>query len=141
MTVATNIKQPMSSPSTEVGGPAIWHRKIRELFRVVDAKDIDGFLRYLTPDAVFRFSNAPPVVGHAAIREALIPFYASISSLHHTINGTWVCQGAAFCLLEVQYTRLNGKQVTLPVSNTMLTRGDLITDYLIYMDITPVYAP
>ena len=141
MTVATNTKPPDSASSVEVGEPASWHSRIRELFRVIDAKDIEGFLSYLTPDAVFRFGNAPVAKGHGAIRDALAPFYASIASLEHTVNGTWIWPGTAFCLMEVVYTRLDGRRVTLPVSNTMLIKGNLITDYLIYMDITPVYAP
>jgi hypothetical protein len=125
------------TPSTDF---ARWEDKAREVFRVIDAKDIEGFLRFVSPDATFRFGNAPPLKGHAAIREGLKPFYASIAALHHTILGTWVSRSAIFCQMEVRYTRLDGGQVTLPVLNVMFTEGELFKDYLIYMDIAPVYA-
>jgi hypothetical protein len=118
------------------------HRQelIREIFSVVDAKNIEGFLKYLTPDATFRFGNAPALIGHETIRNGLVPFYASINALQHKILGVWVADNIAFSRMEVQYTRLDGRLVTLPVGNFFSFRDELIADYHVYMDIGPVYA-
>jgi ketosteroid isomerase-like protein len=124
----------------QVGAPATWDNRIREMFVVIDTKSIDGFLSYVAADATFRFGNGAWATGHAAIRELLGPFFASIEALQHSIQGTWVQNDAAFCRLEVKYTRLDGKKVTLPVGNFFRFRDDLITEYQIYMDIGPVYA-
>jgi len=41
----------------------------------------------------------------------------------------------------VTYTRHDGTNLTLPFVNVFAMRGDLIQDYLIYIDATPLYAP
>lgn len=40
------------------------------LLAVIDARDADGFVAFLTPDAEFRFGNAPAVHGREAICNA-----------------------------------------------------------------------
>ena len=42
--------------------------------------------------------------------------------------------------LEVRYTRLDGKELTLPCRNVFRIRDGLVSDYRSYMDINPVYA-
>lgn len=51
---------------------------LRDLFHCVDAKDSDGWLEFLTPDACFRFGNAEIIQGKSAIRPAIIAFFAGI---------------------------------------------------------------
>ena len=41
------------------------------LFAAVDGKNTAAFLKFLTPDAEFRFANAPPAFGHAAVGESV----------------------------------------------------------------------
>src|ERR1700733_2521966 len=52
----------------------------QQLFAVIDARDALGFAQLLTPDAQFRFGNAPTVAGTEAIRTAASGFFASIAS-------------------------------------------------------------
>ena len=39
------------------------------------------------------------------------------------------------------YVRLDGRSVTVPFVNVFAMRGNLVQDYLIYIDNTPLYAP
>ena len=52
---------------SEVAVP-VW---LRELYRQVDAADLDGYLLKYAGDAELRFGSAPAVRGKQALREAL----------------------------------------------------------------------
>ncbi len=47
-----------------------------ELVAVAEAGDADGYLRYITDDAVYLGPGAPPVVGSEAIHEFVAGFFA-----------------------------------------------------------------
>ena len=57
-----------------------------KLFVSIDAMDTEGFLGFIAPDGEFRFASAPPVQGHAAIREAVDGFFSSIAGLSHKLQ-------------------------------------------------------
>ena len=62
-------------------------RDIAAIFADIDAFDPDKFVAHLTPDAKFRFANADPVTGRAAVKEAVAGFFSSIDGLtHHILN-------------------------------------------------------
>ena len=110
------------------------------LFVAIDANDATAFVSFLTDDAVFRFGSAPAVQGRAAIHAAVDGFFETIAGCTHTVHksigsgATLVCEG------EVTYRRHNGTEITLPFADVLEYDGDLIADYKIYMDITPLYA-
>ena len=114
---------------------------LRSLFGTIDAADATGFCAYLTEDAVFRFGNAPPVQGRAAIERAVRHFFASIQHSRHEVVRVWPAADAVALEGAVTYTRLDGSQITLPFADTLVLRGDRIAEYFIYIDITPLYAP
>jgi ketosteroid isomerase-like protein len=114
---------------------------LRLLFGRIDAADAAGFCAYLTEDALFRFGNAPPVQGRAAIEEAVSQFFASIRRSRHQLVRVWPAAGAVALEGWVTYTRLDGSAITLPFADTMVLRGDRIAEHYIYLDIAPLYAP
>jgi ketosteroid isomerase-like protein len=114
---------------------------LRPLFSAIDASDSGRFCAYLTDDAVFRFGNAPPVQGRSAIEQAVSEFFSSIQRSRHRLGRVW-STGTAIALEGfVTYTRLDGSEVTLPFADTMVSRGDRLAEYNIYIDIAPLYAP
>lgn len=113
---------------------------VRKLFRCVDARDSDGWLRFLAPDACFRFGNAPVVAGRDAIYEAVSTFFASISALRHDLVETWDLPDAVICRGEVTYTRLDGSTLIIPFVNVLKLEDNLIDDYLIYADVSELYV-
>ena len=58
----------------------------------------------------------------------------------HPLRGYWEQASTAIVKLEVEYTRKDGRKLTLPCTNIFEFDGDLISDYRIYMDIGPVFA-
>ena len=111
------------------------------LFGAIDSADASNFCAYLTNDATFRFGNAPPVQGRAAIEQAVTQFFASIRSSRHQLGRVWPAPEAVAVEGSVTYTRLDGTEITLPFVDTLVLRGDRIAEYYIYIDITPLYAP
>jgi hypothetical protein len=113
---------------------------LRSLIGTIDAADATGFCTFLTEDAVFHFGNAPPVSGRAAIERAVRQFFASIKRSHHQVLRVWPAAEAIALDGLVTYTRLDGTQITLPFADTLVLRGDRIAEYIIYVDIAPLYA-
>jgi len=116
-------------------------RMLQDLFRTIDLKDSARFVRFLASDATFRFGNAPAITGHAAIEQAVAGFFASLQSLSHRMIATWERGDSLALQGEVTYTRHDGSQVTLPFANVFRLRDGLISEYLIYADVAPLYAP
>ena len=42
--------------------------------------------------------------------------------------------------IDVEYRRKDGKSVTVPNADILVFDGDLVRDWQIYIDITPVFA-
>lgn len=113
---------------------------IHQLFTTIDGRDAQQFVTFLTEDARFRFGNAPEVRGRVQIQEAVAGFFGTIQGLQHRIINTWIHPDTVICQGEVTYTRLDGSQLTLPFTNIFGLAGKHVAEYLIYMDITPLYA-
>ncbi len=113
---------------------------VKKLFNSVDAMDVGAFLDFLEDDACFRFGSAPAVAGKGAVREAIESFFASIKGLRHEIVETWFHGETVICQGQVTYTRIDDSSVTLPFVNVLRMREDRIGEYLIYIDIKPLYS-
>ena len=115
---------------------AWWQR----VFAVIDARDAAGFVALLTPDAQFRFGNAPTVVGAEAIGAAVSSFFAAIAECRHRLIRTWSGSSGVACEGEVTYIRHNGMTVTVPFANVFELRGTLIAVYRIFIDNSPLFS-
>lgn len=113
---------------------------VESLFNAIDAADVAAFGTCLTEDATFRFGNGPPVHGRAAIEQTVRHFFASIRRSRHRIGRIWSSEGAVALEGTVTYTRLDGSEVTLPFADTLVLRGERISEYNIYVDIAPLYG-
>ena len=113
---------------------------IHQLFKTIDTMDADRFIFYLTEEARLRFGNGPVVTGREKIRKNIAGFFASIKALRHVISETWIHPDVVILQGEVTYTRKDGSQITLPFMNLYRMRGNLIDQYLVYVDISPLYS-
>jgi ketosteroid isomerase-like protein len=110
------------------------------IFAAFDAKDIDALAALMTDDVRLQIGNADVVHGKAQFVDALQAFFASVTSFRHTVTNVWSDLDAVIAELTVHYTRLDGRELTLPCCNVFRVRDGAIADYRVYMDITPVYA-
>jgi ketosteroid isomerase-like protein len=118
-------------------------RTVRELFAALDAGDIESALGSMTEDIAFRFGNADPVVGPAAIAALFTTMAGIIVSMSHGLRAVWMTgepDPAVICEMNVTYHRHDGSELTLPCANVFRLRGGRIADYRIYMDVNPVFA-
>jgi len=113
-----------------------WER----LFKTIDESDAAAFVGFLTPDAQFRFGNAPMIQGATEIGEAVTGFFRTIRSSRHRLVDSWGGGESAGCEGEVTYTRLDASSVTLPFANIFRLRGDRVSSYRIYIDISTLFS-
>lgn len=118
----------------------MYEKRVKEMFDRIDAKDVEGFLTYLTEDVKFRFGNEPQVSNSANVRETTKYVYSAIGGLRHAIVAMWEFDNTVIVKLEVEYERLSGSKVTLPCANIFEFREGRIADYRVYMDIGPAFA-
>src|SRR5512139_1411176 len=104
------------------------------LLATVDAKDVPGFLSYLTDDAEFRFGNGPSVEGREAVGALVEGFLGAIGGTRHVLTRHWEGEDSAVGEGFVTYTRLDGSTLTLPFVNVFDLRDGKVARYLIYID-------
>jgi ketosteroid isomerase-like protein len=107
----------------------------------IDRMDAQAFASYFAEDGLLRFANADEVVGRDAIEQVIAGFFTTIGGLSHRVLNEWTVDDATTLQIEVTYTRLDGGQVTLPAA-VIFRRNteDLVREYRIYIDQTPLYA-
>lgn len=115
-------------------------RDVKAIFADIDTFDPDRFVAHLTPDAVFRFANADPVIGRPGAREAVAAFFGTIDGLTHHIRNVWEQDDTVIAQIDVEYHRKDGTSVIVPNADILVFDGDLVRDWQIYIDIAPVYA-
>ena len=114
---------------------------LMDVFATMDAGDLDGMVQHMTDDVTTRFGNhaeiaAGPRFAHCSTRSARPSpgCVMTVLDLWHAVEDfdVWVVQ------LNVSPRLLDGRTVTLPCCNVFRMRGDLISEYRVYMDIGPV---
>jgi ketosteroid isomerase-like protein len=113
---------------------------VAAIFADIDAFDPGKFVAHLTPDAKFRFANADPVTGRAAVKEAVAGFFSTIDGLTHHILNIYEFGETVIAQIDVEYRRKDGKSVTVPNADILVFDGDLVRDWQIYIDVAPVHA-
>jgi ketosteroid isomerase-like protein len=119
---------------------SIMSRDVASIFADIDAFDPDKFVTHLTPEARFRFANADPVTGRAAVKEAIAGFFTTIDGLTHHVKNVWEFGDTVIVQIDVEYRRKDGKTVTVPNADILIYDGDLVRDWQIYIDVAPVFA-
>lgn len=110
------------------------------LFAAIDNQDTENFLTFLTEDAKFCFGSAPAVRGQGAIRAAVDGFFGSIASSRHELDKCILDDTTLVCEGSVHYQRLDGRKVTVPFVDVFEYVGERISEYKIYIDISPLLA-
>jgi hypothetical protein len=111
-----------------------------DYFRTVDSMNVDAYLAFHTEDVRFRFGNAEPALGTAALRSGVSHFWSLIKGLRHDFAGLWELDDAVIAESLVTYTRLDGREVVVPATTILRRRGDKVHDVRIYIDLAPLFA-
>jgi ketosteroid isomerase-like protein len=115
-------------------------RDLAATFADIDSFDPDKFVAHLTPDVRFRFGNADPVTGQAAVREGVAGFFTTIDGLTHHVLEVWEFGDTVIVQIDVEYRRKDGKSVTVPNVDILHYEDDLVKDWQIYIDLAPVFT-
>ena len=113
---------------------------VMRMFQAIDRRDPEAFLEFLSDDVFFRFGNPPPVLGKAKVAETLRALFGSIKALRHTLNDTWQLPGTAVCHGTVTYSRHDSSTLTVPFADILKLDGPLISEYLVFIDASALYA-
>jgi len=113
---------------------------IDELFKAIDAKDVERFASFIAPDATFLFGNAPAVTGRPEIREAVAGFFASIRGLSHEVQGVAHEGSQVWSRGIVTYVRHDGSSLTAPFCNYFEMGNGGVRHYQIYVDASALYS-
>jgi ketosteroid isomerase-like protein len=112
---------------------------IRDMFAAVDRKDARGLTSFMTEDGIFLFGNMPAAIGHDVIASAAQGFFDGIGSLRHDFvafydqGDTWIIEQV------VHYVDQWGRAHSLPCVNVLRFRDELIADYRVYMNNSPLF--
>src|SRR6266849_2461942 len=99
---------------------------VKHYYAVVDSMDLEKFAPLHTEDVHLRFGNTD--------------FWGAIKGLRHNFVQTWDEGDVEIVEALIDYTRHDGKVVTLPCTSILRKRGALAQDLRIYMDVSPVFA-
>ena len=110
------------------------------LFDDIDSLQPARFSAHLAEDVVMRFGNAEPVRGRAAVHEVWAEFCRGVAGVRHDVVEQWAQGNATVVEAAVTYTRLDGREVTVPVVTIYRGAGALIRDYRVFIDLAPVFA-
>ena len=110
------------------------------LFEDIDSMQPERFSAHLADDVRMRFGNADPVHGRAAVHDVWAGFCRSVAGVRHDVVEQWDEGAATIVEADVTYTRLDGSTVTVPVVTIYRSRGGLIDDYRVFIDLAPVFS-
>ena len=112
---------------------------LKSLFDSIDSQDADAFQAFLADETIFRFGNAAPVHGAVAAGNLVRGFLESIKEISHDVLESWVEGNTVICHGTVTYTRHDSSTLTVPFANILKTDSQLISEYLIFVDVSKLY--
>jgi ketosteroid isomerase-like protein len=116
---------------------------IRALFAATDEGDLAGVTSYLHDDVVVVLGNREPIHGAEAYAELYGQVAGMLAGLRHEILDIWSAAEDPtvwIVRMTVHYTRTDGLTVSLPCCNALRFTEGLVSDYRVFMDMTPVFA-
>lgn len=112
---------------------------VTEVYQSIDRADAHTFASFITKGGTFRFANHPGVTGREAIEAFVDGFFKSLGGIAHSGLESWSTGEVIFVNGNVKYTRHNGTSLELPFSCTWKMKGELIDQYLIFIDSSELY--
>ncbi|MCY1283327.1 SnoaL-like domain protein [compost metagenome] len=111
-----------------------------KIFDDIDSKRMEGFLSLLADDIELTIANNPAASGKEQVRTIVGAFWQSINGLKHHVRHVIKSDDYAVFESLVTYTRLDQKEVIVPCVTVIKLRGELISEWRIYVDASPVFS-
>ena len=110
-------------------------------FRDADRLELPLLMRWFGPEIDLRLANVPPIVGREAVEATFAEFWSGVKGMRHRREQLVTDGDSAFQGSQVTYTRLDGREVTMPVASHLRRDAAGTLDRLwIYIDLVPLYA-
>lgn len=113
---------------------------IKRYFDAVDSMDLEAFKAMHSKNARVTFANFPAAEGPDQIAGAIGQFWSTIGALKHTFVNRWDNPAESILEVAVDYTRKDGRSVTLPCVSILKPEGDKIGELRVFIDVAPIYA-
>lgn len=113
---------------------------IKRYYETVDAMDLESFKAMHSTNAKVFFANHPPAVGPDQIAGAIGHFWSTIGGLKHNVVNRWDNTDESILEVAVDYTRKDGKSVTVPCVSIIKPEGDKVGELRVFIDVAPIYA-
>ncbi len=109
--------------------------------RAASLRDGDGLSDRGTVESAL--GGNPPVRGHEAIHAVVDGFFHSglLRSMHHELVAAWEQDAALIYQARVHYELNDGRALDLPYVNVIRFAGELVVDYRVFIDLTPLAPP
>jgi len=113
---------------------------IKRYYAAVDAMDLEAFKAMHSNNARVIFANFPAAEGPDQIAGAIGQFWSTIGGLKHNFVNRWDNPEESILEVKVDYTRKDGKSVTLPCVSILKPEGDKVGELRVFIDVAPIYA-
>lgn len=113
---------------------------ISKIFAADKAMDADRFALVLAEQATMRIGAGPPIIGRPAIRQAVADLFAGFDSISHQLVTAYEQGPRLIYDAEVTYGLGDGRSLVLPYVNILRFEDELIVDYRIYIDLSPLHG-
>jgi hypothetical protein len=113
---------------------------IKRYYETVDSMNLEAFKAMHSKNARVIFANYPAAVGPDQIAGAIGHFWSTIGGLKHNFINRWDNPEESILEVAVDYTRKDGKKVTIPCVSILKPDGDKVGELRIFIDVAPLYA-
>jgi ketosteroid isomerase-like protein len=113
------------------------------MFAALDRGDLEAMFAPMHGDVVVRLGNQPPIHGLEAFRNLYTQVAGSLGGIRHELHDLWTAvelAGIHIVRMTVHYTRLDGQVVSVPCCNIFRVRDGAISEYDVFVDMSPVFA-
>jgi limonene-1,2-epoxide hydrolase len=109
--------------------------RVRDFIAAWEARDVDGILRRMTPDAAYLNVGLSEARGHEAIRATITPFLMTASAVRWTISHIAETADGVVLTERVDEFVMGDKTLSVPVMGAFEFDGELIGAWRDYFDL------